>query len=137
MDPGNSFKVKQSWFGGKVVQFHLEGFEDSRGLLVPFDFDSIDFTPARAFLIIGVDGTTRGGHAHRQGRQLLMRISGEIRVDLRLENEEISVVLDSGSNALMIESPVWASQSYFGPDPRLLVFSDHAYDPAAYIFDDS
>jgi len=111
---------------------HFEGIEDSRGELVPIDFATLDFSPVRSFVVNGRDGIARGGHAHSHGAQLLLRISGEIQVDLYFGGEEHTVTLGPLANAMMLRAPVWSSQTYRGDSPCLLVFSDQPYDPSAY-----
>lgn len=111
----------------------MKEFEDQRGTLVPIAFDSLDFSPAHAFLVTAKDGATRGGHAHRKGCQLLLRVSGEIDVAMTLGTETVDVQLDAHNNALLITSPVWSSQTYHGREPALLVLSDRIFDPANYV----
>ena len=77
--------MSHSFFGGRATVMHFAGIEDSRGVLVPIDFAALQFTPVRSFFVNGRDGIARGGHAHRRGRQLLLRVSGEIRIDMRLD----------------------------------------------------
>lgn len=122
-----------SYFKGKARHFHLDGLSDERGTLVPIEFDALDFTPARAFVVNGKDGAIRGGHAHRSGRQLLIRVSGEIDVAMTLGDESVSVRLDRNRNALLIESPVWSRQTYHGDAPAILVLTNTQFDPSDYL----
>lgn len=122
-----------TFFGGAVRTYRFAAVADERGRLTPVDLAAIGLAPVRAFLIEAPDGETRGGHGHKNGRQLLLRISGEIVVELALENERHTVRLDATSNAVLIEAPVWSRQTYRGADARLLVFSDAPYDPDSYI----
>jgi hypothetical protein len=125
--------MRHSYFQGRVTVLHFQGIEDSRGLLVPVDFAALGFSPIRSFLVNGKHGVTRGGHAHREGTQLLLRVAGEIQVDLALQGEEYSVTLGPDSNAIMVSAPVWFSQTYRGEAPGLVVYSDRPFDPAGYI----
>jgi hypothetical protein len=125
--------MRQAFFQGRVTVLHFEGIEDSRGVLMPIDFAALDFSPLRSFLINGRDGVVRGGHAHRQGAQLLLRISGDIQIDLVFEGEEHTVTLGPDANAMMLCAPVWSRQTYRGESPGLLVFSDQPFDPSDYL----
>ncbi len=122
-----------SYFNGKARHFHMAGLVDQRGTLVPVEFDALDFTPARIFLINARDGATRGGHAHRSGVQLLLRVSGEIEVTMKLGDDTAGVRLDEHHNALLIASPVWSRQTYRGSGPSILVLSDSPFDPGDYL----
>jgi hypothetical protein len=125
--------MRQAFFQGRVTVLHFEGIEDSRGVLMPIDFAALDFSPVRSFLVNGRNGVARGGHAHRHGAQLLLRISGDIRIDLAFEGEEHTVTLGADANAMMLRAPVWSSQTYYGESPGLLVFSDYPFDPSDYL----
>jgi WxcM-like, C-terminal len=127
--------MRQTFFQGRVTVLHFEGIEDSRGVLVPIDFAALDFTPVRSFLVNGRNGVARGGHAHRQGAQLLLRIAGEIQVDLCFAGEERSITLDADANAMMLCAPVWSRQTYRGESPGMMVFSDQPFDPSGYLPD--
>lgn len=123
-----------TFFDGAVRAYRLESFADARGRLMPIDFAALPLAPARAFLVEAPDGAVRGGHAHRNGRQFLLRISGEISVECVLGGERRVVRLDAGGdNAVLISAPVWAQQMYHGDDARLLVLADTPYDPDSYI----
>lgn len=111
----------------------MEGVADRRGTLVPIEFATLDFAPARAFLVNANDGATRGGHAHRSGVQLLVRVSGRVDVTLRLGEDLAEVSLDEHGNALLIEAPVWSRQTYRGSAPAILVLSDSPFDPDDYL----
>ena len=50
-------------------------------------------------------GTTRGRHAHRNGSQLLMCLSGRVRVELRWDGQSADVVLVP-SRLLLIKAGV-------------------------------
>jgi hypothetical protein len=125
--------MSHSYFQGRVTLMHFAGIEDSRGVLVPIDFQSLNFSPVRSFFVNGINGVARGGHAHRQGTQLLLRISGDIQIELSFHGEDLAVTLGPEANALMLCAPVWSRQTYRGESPVLLVFSDQRFDPSDYM----
>lgn len=111
----------------------MPGIRDDRGLLLPVNFQHFDFTPVHYFFVQGRAGARRGGHAHREASQVLLRIAGEISVELRFQGERASFTLDENANAIMIAAPVWSSQTYHGKDAAIMVFSDRPYDPHSYM----
>ncbi len=135
MNTLRSTVVTSQFFDGKVLTFSCRGIEDDRGELVPIYFDQIPFHPVRAFMVRAPAGVSRGGHAYRAGGQILMRVSGEIHVELFWRNEEKTIVLGAESNAMLIASPVWSRQTYRGDSPCLMVFCDTPYDPNSYIYE--
>ncbi|PZO56012.1 MAG: hypothetical protein DCF16_01365 [Alphaproteobacteria bacterium] len=117
---------------GSVGRYRYAALADPRGDLTSFEFSTLPFVPVRAFLVAGAPDAVRGGHAHVRGQQLLVRVSGEITVEARLDGEAVSLMLDALDNAVLIKAPVWARQTYHGVGARLLVFSDTPFDPQAY-----
>ena len=123
------------WFGGRAMTLPVETHVDDRGWLAAVDFDAVGFDVTRAFVVGSGHGIARGGHGHRQGRQLLTLASGRVRVDLRWGQQTASVVLSRDCRFLLVEPGVWASQTYLDRDSCLVVFCDTPYDPDDYVHD--
>jgi dTDP-4-dehydrorhamnose 3,5-epimerase-like enzyme len=120
-------------FGGRVRAFSLPAIDDGGASLLPIELADVPMTAVRSFLVTAPSGTVRGGHGHRSGCQLLVRISGEIELELAVDDETATLVLDGEQNAAVIHSPVWARQTYRGESPQLMVLCDTPYDPDSYI----
>ncbi len=123
----------REWFGGRTRLLDVARFTDERGCLWTLDFAAHEFTPVRSFVVNALPGAVRGEHGHIEGRQLLLRVAGEIVVDLVHEGERQSITLNKEWPALLISSPVWARQTYLGEAPCLVVYCDTAYNPSGYI----
>ena len=124
------------WFGGLARLVPLRRIVDSRGALLPLEFDALPFVPKRVVVIHEVPAQAiRGGHGHRSGRQLLVCIHGAVRVRMARPPETAAVTLVPGGPGLLIEAGVWAEQSYEGEDAALLMLASEPYDPAAYFFE--
>lgn len=123
----------QVWFGGKVVGLEPSVHVDARGTLTTMAFDQYGFAAVRGFIVQGPNGVVRGGHGHREGRQLLLQLSGEIEIELRYHSDIERIVLDEKLRAILIEPPIWALQTYWGNNPSMLVLCDTPYDPADYL----
>jgi dTDP-4-dehydrorhamnose 3,5-epimerase-like enzyme len=119
--------------GGMVRILELDRFDDERGSLVPLSFDEVGFTAARAFVVTAPRGAVRGGHAHRRVRQVLLRASGSIEVDLVHDRERARLTLDESCPAILVEAGVWAQQTYVDDHSTLVVFADGAYDEREYV----
>ncbi|MDB5582228.1 MAG: hypothetical protein JWR80_7404 [Bradyrhizobium sp.] len=122
-------------FGVRVIRLHFPSIEGPSGTLTPFDLATVPIAVVRAFLVTAPSGAIRGEHAHATGSQLLLRLSGEIEVELSYQGATASVVLDAENNGLLISSPVWSRQLYRGSGASLLVFCDTLYDPSTYVHD--
>jgi len=124
----------QRLFEGRVKVIEFSSLDDDRGSLIPFDFAQIPFAPCRAFIVHGVaPRASRGGHAHSRGQQLLIRLAGEIIVDLSCEGNEARIELLVSNEGLLIGPRVWSRQTYSGPEAKLLVLASEPYDASSYI----
>lgn len=117
---------------GLVTPLTLSSHPDGRGSLTPMTFADHGFEAVRAFVVTAPDGIRRGGHGHRRGRQILMRVLGEVHVDLVSAGRRARIVLDAQTPAVLIEPGVWSRQTYAGHDAALVVFCDTTYDPSDY-----
>ena len=120
----------RSLLGGRARLIPLVRHTDVRGTLVPLELSSLPFEPRRIFVIGDVEpGTTRGRHAHRHGRQLLVCLAGNIDVELRWHEQSAIVTLEPLDAGLLIEAGVWAAQTYRIPGTVLLGLASEAYEP--------
>jgi dTDP-4-dehydrorhamnose 3,5-epimerase-like enzyme len=124
--------MERVWFGGKVTELIPSSHADERGLLTALAFDQYGFAAVRSFIVEAPDGAIRGGHGHHRGRQLLMRLSGSIDLELRYGGGIERLTLDAELRAILVEPPVWASQTYRGARASLLVLCDTPYDAGDY-----
>lgn len=109
-------------------------FVEARGRLTAFDFVLLPFIPRRIFCVTGVPaGTVRGAHAHREGDQVLICLSGRIRVELRSGDAHSVVDCEPDGRGLLLKQGVWAQQTYVGEDAELLVLCSHPFNPQIYI----
>ena len=121
---------------GRVTLIPTQAFADERGELVPVEFSEYGFRAVRAFTVTAPSGSVRGGHGHVAGRQILVRLSGEIEVEVRHAGRSGRFRLDSDQRAALIEPSVWARQTYLGESPAMLVLCDTPYRPDDYVRDD-
>lgn len=119
--------------GGRVLILPLDSFVDDRGTLTPVSFAAWRFTPVRAFAVCAPAGSVRGGHAHRHCRQILMRVSGEVDVDVDDGHRATTVRLDDSCPAVLVEPGVWSRQTYLSSGSSIVVFCDRDYDPKDYV----
>jgi UDP-2-acetamido-3-amino-2,3-dideoxy-glucuronate N-acetyltransferase len=114
----------------------LEKFEDSRGLLFPFDFSKIPFKPKRLFVITNVPkGERRGDHAHYKTEQFLLCLKGEVEVilyDGNLRSEETHISL-TAMQGVYVPKLVWDAQIFKTGEDILLVLASTLYNKEDYI----
>ena len=113
---------------------NLKQIIESRGNLTEVDFNNLPFVPVRTFFITHVPvSSVRGGHAHKQGDQILLCLSGRIEVEMKYQNRQQTVICQPNGLGLFLKQGVWAKQTYLETDSILLVFCSHVYNSDSYI----
>jgi hypothetical protein len=101
-------------YDGKVFVLEHAIIEDERGVLSPIELVSLGFDLARVFVVAARDGAVRGAHGHRQGRQILIQVRGEIEIDLlyrgrperlTLTPRQRAVLMIPASRAICLDMP--------------------------------
>ena len=119
----------------KLVEFH--NFKDDRGNLIAIENPkNLEFPIKRIYYIYGVKSDTeRGFHSHRILQQVLIAVSGSVKIRISdYDNEEV-VLLDSPEKGLYIGPMIWREMFDFSDDAVLLVLASENYDEADYIRD--
>lgn len=115
----------------------LQARGDSRGSLVAIeDHKNVPFDIKRVYYVYGTkEGVSRGFHAHRELRQMVIPLSGSC--DFLLDDGEtvVTVALKDPTVGLMVEKMVWHEMHNFSNDCILLVLASAHYDEADYIRD--
>ena len=118
----------------KTEKKKLNGFSNDRGLLVPLEFNDIDFEPRRLFYVTNVPkGIRRGEHSHHKTKQLLICIKGQIGVYLINNNNDEYFLLDE-NEYVYVSNLVWDAQDFLTGNDVLLVLCSTNYDEDDYIF---
>ena len=122
------------FFEGRARLVPFCRHEDTRGMLLPFDFSKLPFEPCRAFTVSNVPvGEVRGGHAHKYGEQLLVCLQGRVDILIRHQTDTEMLVMEPYSPGLLVCAGVWCQQTYMTAETVLLVFASHPYDPQSYL----
>lgn len=121
----------------ELVTYNFKLFGDERGSLVSIEENAdIPFAIKRVYYIWGTGaGVTRGLHAHRTLRQVLVCIHGSCKVLLDDGRERVSVLMDEVSRGILVDKMIWHEMYDFSPDCVLLALAGDFYDPGDYIRD--
>lgn len=98
------------------------------GQHVPFDI-------RRVFTVSAREGDTRGDHAHKQCTQLLICVSGKIRVSCDDGSFVTQHLLDNMGAGLLVPPGIWAKEEYVTDSAVLMVLCDRHYEVDDYIRD--
>lgn len=110
---------------------------DSRGSLIALEaFENIPFDIKRVYYVFDtlVD-VSRGFHAHRNLKQVLICVKGSCRILLDDGNSKDNIILDNPQSGLFIEGLVWREMHDFSEDCVLLVLASDYYDESDYVRD--
>lgn len=110
---------------------------DGKGQLSFFEAEiDVPFPIKRIYYTYGVPaGEKRGGHAHRNLRQLLVCPTGRIEIILFDGVERANIILDNPSKGLLISNMTWRDMIWQEEGSILMVAASDYYNEADYIRD--
>lgn len=107
------------------------------GFLIPLENDfNLPFQVKRIFYTYDVHfENNRGAHAYYNTEQVLICVSGRLKIKCSDKNNEAVYELNKPDEALYIAPHVWRTSFEHSPDSVLLVLSSLEYDEEDYIRD--
>lgn len=117
-----------------LIKFNL--YNDLNGSLCVYEsYDLVPFEIKRVFTVTGGKGDIRGNHAHKRCSQLLVCMSGKIKVTVDNGSDKSEYLLENMGQGLLIPPKLWASESYIMDGSILMVLCDRLYEEEDYIHD--
>ena len=120
-----------------IETFTFEENKDSYGSLVPIEAEKdIPFSVKRIYYIYNVqENMRRGFHSHVELHQMLICVSGSVKILTKTPFEEEITVLNNPSKGLYIGPMVWREMYDFSEGAVLLVLASEWYTLSDYIRD--
>ena len=120
-----------------IKLIELPKITDPRGnLTVAEGAGVVPFDIKRAYWVYDVPGgESRGGHAHKRLRQLVVALSGSFTVTLDNGYERRTVLLNHPWQGLIIETNTWRTLDDFSSGAVCLVLASDHFEEDDYIFD--
>lgn len=117
--------------------FRLQDRGDDRGQLNVFETSrALLPTIERTYFFFGrAAQTTRGQHAHRDLEQVMICLSGSLRLRLDDGTTTEEIVLDDPREALYVGPMVWRELDGFDESTICAVLASRRHDPDDYIHD--
>ena len=117
----------------QVKLIDIPTYGDHRGLLSCIEADErFPIEVKRVFYLHHIT-KERGGHANRITDQVLVPVSGSLRIRLFDRESSKEFLLDNPSKGLFIPHCIYLEMFDFTPGTVLLVFANTAYDEKEYI----
>ena len=120
---------------GRIIQ--LPKIVDPRGnLTVAEELKNVPFDIKRAYWVYDVPGgESRGGHAHKRLRQLIVALSGSFHVTLDNGHERKTYLLNHPWEGLYVETGIWRTLDDFSSGAVCMVLASVPYDEDDYIYE--
>ena len=118
---------------GRIIR--LSKISDPRGnLTVAQCPDNIPFDIRRVYWTYDIPaGESRGGHAHKQCREVVIAVSGSFTVTLDDGKERRTYLLNRPYEGLIIETGIWRTLDDFSSGAVCLVLASREFDENDYI----
>lgn len=122
---------------GGLTWVQARTFTDQRGELHVLESGTdIPFEIKRAYIITKVPASiSRGGHAHKKLRQVIIPVSGSVTVRVNDGKNSSTALMTSNSTGILIEAMVWRELFDFSYDAVCLCLVSEPYDETDYIRD--
>lgn len=122
---------------GKVTPLQFSAIFDPRGDLTALEYEKdIPFLIKRVYYLYNVPvGAERGGHAHKQLKQVLIALSGSFTVKLNDGSGMRSYFLNNPRSGLLLDRLVWREIVDFSQGAVCLCLASEQYNPDDYIRD--
>ena len=110
---------------------------DPRGnLTVAEQIDNVPFEIKRVYWVYDVPaGESRGGHAHKRLKQLIVAVSGSFHVTLDNGHERATILLNHPWQGLLVDVNTWRTLDDFSSGAVCMVLASEHYDEEDYIYD--
>ena len=120
-----------------IKLIELPKITDPRGnLTVAEGAGVVPFDIKRAYWVYDVPGgESRGGHAHKRLRQLVIALSGSFTVTLDNGYERRTVLLNHPWQGLVIETNTWRTLDDFSSGAVCLVLASDHFEEDDYIYE--
>lgn len=117
----------------KTIQ--LQKIIDPRGnLTVVQSATDIPFPIQRVYWLYDVpSGESRGGHAHKHCKEMIVALSGSFHVTLNDGKEQKTYLMSLPNQALMVDAGIWRTLDDFSSGAVCLVLASEPFDEDDYI----
>lgn len=128
--------MKTNVFDCSVIELDRHHSQRKGDICVVENSITVPFDTKRVYYLYDVPGgVDRGGHAHKELKQLIVAASGCFTVELDDGSVKRSVVLNRPYQGLYVVPGIWRVLKDFSSGSVCLVLASEKYDPQDYIRD--
>lgn len=115
----------------------LNKHQNDSGMLTVIEHDdNFDFDVKRVFFLSNITfGSIRGEHAHKNLKQIIIAVSGSLKITLDNGTLKEEITLIAGGDGLYVDGMVWRTMRDFSPDAVMMVLCDRVYNDDVVIRD--
>ncbi len=119
-----------------IIEFRKNG-DSSRGYLTAIESNKdIPFDIKRIYYITDVPANVdRGFHSHKNLQQILICVSGSVKIKVSTPYEKEEIILNNSNQGLYIGNMVWREMAEFSESAVLLVLASEYYTEDDYYRD--
>ena len=121
-------------FDCRIIDLDKHHSDRKGNLSVVENGKDVPFEVRRVYYLYDVPGgESRGGHAHKALRQLIVAVSGSFSVTLDDGKDKKTFVLNRPYQGLLVVSGIWRTLDDFSSGSVCLVLASEKYDERDYI----
>lgn len=118
----------------EVTRIEPQRIGDSRGgLLIVEAHKNVPFDIKRVYCIHGLNNMSRGFHAHKELKQVMICLSGSCRVVLDSGLSRKEIIMNWKSDGIFIDKMIWREMHDFSNDCVLMILASDWYRESDYI----
>lgn len=127
---------KYSVYDCSIIELNRHHSDRKGNISVVENYDTVPFDVKRVYYLYDVPGgESRGAHAHKQLKQLIIAASGSFTVTLDDGNVKRSFLLNRPYQGLLVSPGIWRELDDFSSGSVCLVLASEKYDASDYIRD--
>ena len=120
----------------RIIELDKHHSDRKGNLSVVEDGKDVPFSVKRVYYLYDVPGgESRGGHAHKALRQLIVAVSGSFSVTLDDGKDKKTFVMNRPYQGLLVVPGIWRTLDDFSSGAVCLVLASEKYDEADYLRD--
>ena len=128
--------MKTSVYDCSIIELDRHHSSRKGDISVVENGETVPFDTKRVYYLYDVPGgVDRGGHAHKELKQLIVAVSGSFTVVLDDGTTKRSFTLNRPYMGLLVVPGIWRVLEDFSSGSVCLVLASEKYDPADYIRD--